>query len=172
MVFALVLWAVFRSVAHYENPGVSVRLAGNHKSVTIVMVVATLVLGVLIPLIKVDTDPETMLSAEEPVRLFHDQTKRHFDLSDIVVVGIVNNKDPNGVFNPASLAMTYKLTEFAKTLRWPDEDAHLRPNIHYKVNDNLSWEMGANIFFGDYPNTFFGQFENNTNIYTGLRYSF
>ena len=53
-----------------------------------------------------------------------------------------------------------------------DNDAHLRPNIHYKVNDNLSWEMGANIFFGDYPNTFFGQFENNTNIYTGLRYSF
>jgi hypothetical protein len=53
-----------------------------------------------------------------------------------------------------------------------DKNAHLRPNIHYKVNDNLSWEVGANIFFGDYPNTFFGQFENNTNIYTGLRYSF
>jgi hypothetical protein len=45
-----------------------------------------------------------------------------------------------------------------------DKDAHLRPNIHYKVNDNLSWEMGTNVFFG--------QFENNTNIYTGLRYSF
>ena len=53
-----------------------------------------------------------------------------------------------------------------------DNDAHLRPNIHYKVNDNLSWEMGANIFFGDYPSTFFGQFESNTNIYTGPRYSF
>jgi len=32
--------------------------------------------------------------------------------------------------------------------------------------------MGANIFFGDYPSSFFGQFENNTDIYTGLRYSF
>lgn len=53
-----------------------------------------------------------------------------------------------------------------------DKDAHLRPNVHYKVNDNLAWEAGANIFFGDYPNTFFGQFANNTNIYTGLRYSF
>ncbi len=53
-----------------------------------------------------------------------------------------------------------------------DKDAHLRPNIHYKLNDNLSWELGANIFFGDYPHTFFGQFTNNDNIYTALRYSF
>jgi len=56
----------------------------------------------------------------------------------------------------------------------------MRPNINYKVNDNLAVEAGANIFFGDYPSTFFGQlaismagqFRNNTNIYTALRYSF
>ena len=36
-------------------------------------------------------------------------------------MGVVNNKDPNGVFNPSSLARIYELTEFAKTLRWPDE---------------------------------------------------
>jgi len=53
-----------------------------------------------------------------------------------------------------------------------DKDVHMRPNINYKINDNLAWEIGANIFFGDYPNTFFGQFQNNTNIYTGWRYSF
>ena len=53
-----------------------------------------------------------------------------------------------------------------------DKDAYLRPNINYKVNDNLAIEAGANIFFGDYPSTFFGQFQNNTNIYTALRYSF
>ena len=33
-------------------------------------------------------------------------------------------------------------------------------------------EIGGNIFFGDYLNTFFGQFQNNTNMYAGLRYSF
>ncbi|MBL7214579.1 MAG: hypothetical protein ISS71_02740 [Phycisphaerae bacterium] len=53
-----------------------------------------------------------------------------------------------------------------------DKDAYLRPNIHYKASDNLTLEAGANIFFGDYPNTFFAQFENNTNIYTAIRYSF
>ncbi len=53
-----------------------------------------------------------------------------------------------------------------------DKDVHIRPNINYKLNDNLALEVGGNIFFGDYPNTFFGQFRNNTNVYVGLRYSF
>jgi hypothetical protein len=48
----------------------------------------------------------------------------------------------------------------------------MRPNVHYKVSDNLAVEVGANVFFGDYAGTFFGQFENNTNIYTAIRYSF
>ena len=53
-----------------------------------------------------------------------------------------------------------------------DKDVHMRPNVNYKLNDNLALEVGGNIFFGDYPNTFFGQFQNNTNVYVGLRYSF
>ena len=53
-----------------------------------------------------------------------------------------------------------------------DKDVYMRPNINYKVSDNLAVEAGANIFFGDCPSTFFGQFQNNTNIYTALRYSF
>jgi predicted RND superfamily exporter protein len=86
------------------------------------MVIFTLVLGALISFIKVDTDPENMLSPDEPVRVFHNRTKERFSLSDIVVVGIVNNKDPNGVYNPSSLARIYELAEFAKTLRWEDEN--------------------------------------------------
>ena len=95
---------------------------GHYKSITIVMVVFTLVLGALISFIKVDTDPENMLSEDEPVRVFHDRTKERFALSDIVVVGVVNNKDPNGVYNPSSLARIYELAEFAKKLRWEDEN--------------------------------------------------
>jgi hypothetical protein len=53
-----------------------------------------------------------------------------------------------------------------------DKDVHLRPKINYKVNDNLTVELGSNIFFGDYTNTFFAQLQNNTNIYAGVRYSF
>ena len=72
----------------------------HYRLVTIIMVLFTLGLGAFIPLIKVDTDPENMLSKGEPVRVFHNQTKKDFALSDIVVLGVVNNKDPNGVFNP------------------------------------------------------------------------
>jgi len=53
-----------------------------------------------------------------------------------------------------------------------DKDVYMRPNINYKVNDNLAVEVGSNVFWGDYPHTFFGQFQNNTNVYVGLRYSF
>jgi hypothetical protein len=53
-----------------------------------------------------------------------------------------------------------------------DKDVYMRPNLNYKASDNVALEVGANIFFGDYPNTFFGQFENNSNIYAAVRYSF
>jgi predicted RND superfamily exporter protein len=86
------------------------------------MVVFTLGLGALIPRISVDTDPENMLSEDEQVRVFHDEVKGRFTLNDIVVVGVVNDKDEDGVFNPSSLGKIYELTEFAKTLSWPDEE--------------------------------------------------
>jgi predicted RND superfamily exporter protein len=94
----------------------------HYKLVAWVMAIFTLVCAAFIPLIKVDTDPENMLSEHEAVRVFHEQTKKDFILNDIVVVGIVNNKDPNGVFNPQSLQRIYDLTQYAKTLRWPNPD--------------------------------------------------
>jgi len=53
-----------------------------------------------------------------------------------------------------------------------DKDVYMRPNVLYKISDNLMVEGGANIFFGDYQHTFFGQFHRNSNIYTAIRYSF
>ncbi len=94
----------------------------HYKLIATVVVLFTLLLALLIPRIRVDTDPENMLSEDEAVRVFHNQTKEQFSLSDIVVLGIVNNKNPNGVFNPDSLSKIYELTEFAKTLSWPDEE--------------------------------------------------
>jgi len=93
----------------------------HYKLVTVVMVLFTLALGAMIPLIQVDTDPENMLSPDEAVRVFHNQTKDKFSLSDIVVVGIVNDKHPDGVFNVESLTRIHELTDFARTLRWADK---------------------------------------------------
>jgi hypothetical protein len=85
------------------------------------MVLFALACGAFIPMIRVDTDPENMLSPDETVRVFHNQSKRRFDLSDIVVLGIINEKDPDGVFNPQTLGRIYELTQFAKTLNHLDK---------------------------------------------------
>ncbi len=105
--------------------------ARHHKTVTAIMLGITVVVGALaavssiwpdaLPFLKpitVDTDPENMLSHDEPVRVFHDQMKAELGLHDMVVVGVVNEVHPDGVFNPESLRQVYELTEFAKTLQW------------------------------------------------------
>jgi len=71
---------------------------------------------------RVDTDPENMLPEDEPARVFHDRMKRELALYDMVVVGVVNDAHPEGVFNATSLAKIHALTEFAKTLRWPSPE--------------------------------------------------
>ncbi len=53
-----------------------------------------------------------------------------------------------------------------------DEDAYLRPKVHYKVTDALSVEAGANCFLGSEKHSFFGQFQDNTNAYAGVRWTF
>ncbi len=108
---------VARSVKHY-------------KAVTWVVLITTLLvavaagapsllpktLGFLSP-VKVDTDPENMLAPDEPVRLFHNRMKRVLNLHDMVVVGVVNDQDPNGVFNVSTLRKVYELTEYAMKLK-------------------------------------------------------
>lgn len=66
--------------------------------------------------LSIDTDPENMLSADEPVRVFHNEKKATFGLYDMVVVGVVNESNPEGVFNQQSLTEIFDLTEQIKTL--------------------------------------------------------
>lgn len=53
-----------------------------------------------------------------------------------------------------------------------DQDGYIRPKVHYKVTDQWAMEAGANIFAGKDDYTFFGQFQDNTNAYAGVRWSF
>ncbi len=96
------------------------------KLITTLMVIFTVALGALITKVHVDTDPENMLSEHEAVRLFHTATKKEFGLHDVVVLGVVNDSHPDGVFNPETLSHVFDLTEFAATLSDPE-------NPDYKV---------------------------------------
>lgn len=103
------------------------------RIVTAVMVVLTLLLGTLISMVRVDTDPENMLAENEPVRVFHNLTKKEFSLHDVVVLGVVNEKHPDGVFNVETLQRVHDLTEFARGLRDPD-----RPEWHVVKRDLMA----------------------------------
>jgi predicted RND superfamily exporter protein len=91
------------------------------KWMILATVLVTLVAGAFFPKVILDTDPENMLESDEPARVFHNETKKRFNLSEVIVLGVINEHDPDGVFNPATLARVHALTEFARTLRWPDE---------------------------------------------------
>ncbi|MEQ8858600.1 MAG: MMPL family transporter [Pseudomonadales bacterium] len=75
---------------------------------TLLLVVA---LGSQIPRIHIDTDPENMLPEAQPSRVFHNLVKARFDLHDAMVVGAVNETDPDGIYNPRSLAALHALSE-------------------------------------------------------------
>lgn len=53
-----------------------------------------------------------------------------------------------------------------------DSDAYLRPRVTYDVTDNWKVVTGGNIFVGEHDYTFLNQFQNNSNVYAALRYSF
>jgi uncharacterized protein len=91
------------------------------KTVTVLTIVITFILTLFILRVKVDTDPENMLSEDEAVRVFHHQVKEEFSLHDVVVLGVVNKTDKDGVFNPATLKNVYILTQFAKNLTDPKD---------------------------------------------------
>ncbi len=52
-----------------------------------------------------------------------------------------------------------------------ESDAYLRPKVAYDVTDHWEIQVGGNFFFGK-RETFFGQFEENSNVYGAVRYSF
>ena len=64
--------------------------------------------------IKVDTDPENMLSENEFVRVFDRQVKKEFQMHDIIVLGIVNEQHQDGVFNKETLTKIFNITEGIK----------------------------------------------------------
>ena len=53
-----------------------------------------------------------------------------------------------------------------------DKDGYLRPTIEYRANDNWHFTAGGNLFFGQKEHSFFGQFEDSSNLYFRVRYSF
>lgn len=78
--------------------------------------------------VRVDTDPENMLSMDNPVRSFHRASKAEFLLYDQIALGVVNDSHPQGVFNAETLANVYELTRYAKSLEGVIADKVIAPS--------------------------------------------
>ncbi|AGY91703.1 hypothetical protein SPICUR_03555 [Spiribacter curvatus] len=86
-------------------------LAMNHpRMIFLATLLLTLVGTALIPLIQIDTDPENMLPADQADRVRHNAIKEQFNLHDMIVVGVVNERADPGVFNPRSLSAIHALS--------------------------------------------------------------
>lgn len=80
------------------------------------ILVTVILAGLQIPQIKVDTDPENMLPEEQVERIFHNDIKQRFSLYDMIVVGVVNTSNPQGVYNPTTLGDLHKLSSAIKKM--------------------------------------------------------
>lgn len=69
-------------------------------------IVLTILFGLPLANIKIDTDPENMLEDDQPDRVYYRQVKRDFGIYDFIVLGIV---DDEGAFRPETLAPMARL---------------------------------------------------------------
>jgi predicted RND superfamily exporter protein len=70
------------------------------KTVLLFTLILTLLFASQFPRIKIDTDPENMLKANQPDRVYYNKIKNIFRIRDLLVVGITDQK---GIFRPEAL---------------------------------------------------------------------
>jgi predicted RND superfamily exporter protein len=121
-----------------------IRLAtGRPRLVYAIVLILTLITGALISRIQIDTDPENMLSADQADRVFHNAVEDRFTLHDAIVVGIVNDSHPEGIYNAQSLAALHSLSASILEL-----EGVIAPDLmSLAVTDNIGQEGPGTIRF-------------------------
>jgi len=113
------------------------------KIVYAVVLLFVVVMGALMSRIQIDTDPENMLPADQSDRVFHNAVEQRFTYSDAIVVGIVNENHPNGIYNVASLTALHSLSKSILAL-----DGVITPDLASLAEvDNIDQEGPGMIRF-------------------------
>jgi hypothetical protein len=107
---------------------------------------------------------------------YYMETIRHYDnyRQALMPEAAVRSKNTGTVtIRLRKLLMEQNLTLSLFVYYSPDRnDGYARPKFSYKITDNWLIDGGFNLFWGEDNFTFWGQFQDDTNIYAGLRYSF
>ncbi|MFQ5866929.1 MAG: RND family transporter [bacterium] len=105
------------------------------KTVIFFTLIATFLFGLQFPKVKIDTDPENMLSKKEPDRVFYSQLKRDFGIRDMIVLGITDEK---GIFNSQTLDKLSRITtEILKV-----KGVIIKDVISFTTTDNVKFRGG------------------------------
>lgn len=116
------------------------------------------------PKVKFDNDPENMLAEDESIRVFHNQVKDRFSLYDFVIVGIVNDKHPDGIFNIDTLGRIHILTtQLISLKKGPDGKPVVTPpsqsadqaELTIDLTPESAWSRMLNTAFKQDPNRLF-----------------
>ncbi|SHJ36096.1 MMPL family protein [Malonomonas rubra DSM 5091] len=137
------------------------------KLILLLTLIVTVLFGAQFPKVTFDNDPENMLPADEPIRVFHQEVKEKYALYDFVIVGIVNDKDPAGVFNPATLGRIDHLTKELLSLQKGadglpqvgtfDEDGKRAGERSIDLSPDGAWQRALNVAFNHAPNRLFDE---------------
>lgn len=126
-----------------------IKFSLNRPGIVIAAVMLLTVLSVLqFPKILVDTDPENMLPEDEFVRLFHRDIKKEFALHDYIVLGVVNERSQEGVFDPKTLEKIFRITEKVKGIDGVIAYELISPSTKEDIEQagpgavSFSWLMG------------------------------
>jgi len=130
----------------------------------VIMVLAVAMLfgfGSQFPKVHFDNDPENMLAEDEPIRVYHNKVKTQYTLYDFVIVGIVNDTDPDGIFNVDTLGRIDRLTHELISLRQNDEDMPevVRDGKPFspELTSDSAWERALARVFGNDVNRLFDE---------------
>ena len=74
-----------------------------------------------IPSLTKDTSSDSFIAKDNPARVYRDQVKKVFGLSDPFVIAVINH-GPTGVFNPETLRLVQWLTDQVKKIPNVDPD--------------------------------------------------
>jgi uncharacterized protein len=94
----------------------------------------------MMPNLQIDTDPENMLSSENPERIFHNQVKQDFLMRDMIVLGVVAKQN---IFTPQSLQIIKQLTDQILTI----DGVISEDLLSLSVVDNIRQEGQGGIRF-------------------------
>lgn len=80
------------------------------RTIIIVLLATIVAFAAFLPTLQTDTRPNAFLAPDNPALLYREKVRDVFGLSDPLIIALVD-RGPQGVFNPASLALLQSLTD-------------------------------------------------------------